>query len=313
MPEFRPFSKISQKMKKILTKSLVLLLCLSAPLNLSAAELTVTFLDVGQGDSILIQTPNGKSMLIDAGGMPSWKLSDYDPGESVVAPFLKSNNINKLDCVVATHADGDHIGGLPAVIRSIPAVGIVYENGFEGESPEYQRLHEVIKSRKIFSSTLRAGMHINLDPSVTFYVLSPPKDFYFEDSNNNSIVMRMVYGEVSFLFAADVEYEGEYNILRKYSDKIQSTILKVGHHGSSTSTSDEFFATVSPEIVVIPVGKYNGFGHPYTGTMAKFSDAGTEVFRTDQVGYIRIDTDGNTFGVKTERAQIKIPNNKKKR
>ena len=299
-------------MKKIYAGFLVLLFCLAAQFSLSAGELVVTFLDVGQGDSILIQTPNGKSVLIDAGGTPSWKQSDYDPGESVVVPFLQNHNINKLDCVVATHADGDHIGGLAAVLRAVPA-GIVYENGFEGESPEYQKLHEIIHSKKIVNSILRQGMHINIDPSVIFDVLSPPKDFYFEDSNNNAIVIRMVYGEVSFLFTADMEFEGEYNVLRKYGDKIQSTILKVGHHGSSTSTSDEFLSYVSPEIAVIQVGKYNGFGHPYSGTLAKFSDAGIEVFRTDQVGNIQISTDGSTFGIKTDRPQVKEPSRKKGR
>ena len=303
-------------MKKILSKILILLFFLAVNVCLFAGELTVTFLDVGQGDSILIQTPNGKTMLIDAGGIPTWKQKEMnyvrDPGEYVVVPYLKANGINKLDCVVGTHADGDHIGGLPAVLREIPA-GIVYENGFESESPEYQKLHEVMRMKRIVSSTLRQGMHINIDPSVTFDVLSPPKDFYFEDSNNNAIVIRMVYGSVSFLFTADMEFEGEYSVLRKYGEQIQSTILKVGHHGSSTSTSDEFLATVSPEIAIIQVGKYNGFGHPYTGTLAKFNDAGIEVFRTDKVGNIQINTDGNTFGIKTERPQVKEPVNKKGR
>lgn len=298
-------------MKKILAIFLPLLFTFSLQYNIWAEELTVTFLDVGQGDSIFIQAPNGKNMLIDAGGTPSWKESDYDPGASVVVPFLQANNINKLDCVVATHADGDHIGGLPAVLSAVPA-GIVYENGFESGSPEYRRLHAILHEKRIVSSTLKQGMHINLDPSITIDVLSPPKDFYFEDGNNNSVVIRLLYGEVSFLFTADMEFEGEYNILQKYGGEIQSTILKVGHHGSSTSTSDEFLSYVQPEIAVIQVGKYNGFGHPYTGTLAKFSDAGIEVFRTDKVGYVEIKTDGETFGIKTQypQEQVKKPKNK---
>jgi len=291
-------------MKKSILKIFFLLLLLSAWAASHSAELSVTFVDVGQGDCIFIRTPNGRTLLIDGGGTPSWKESNYDPGESVVVPFLKADGVNKLDCIVATHADGDHIGGLPAVLRAIP-VGIVYENGFEGDSPEYQNLHRAIDSKKIVSSVLRQGMHLILDPSVTFYVLSPPRDYYFEDSNNNAIVIRMVYGEVSFLFTADLEFEGEYNVVKEYGDRIQSTILKVGHHGSATSTSDEFLAAVSPEIAVIQVGKYNGFGHPYPGTLAKFKDAGIEVFRTDQVGNIRIDTDGKTYGIRTDRPQVK--------
>ncbi len=297
-------------MRKSILKIFFLLLWLSSLAVSHSEELSVTFIDVGQGDSIFIRTPNGRTLLIDGGGTPSWKESDYDPGAAVVVPFLKKNGVSKLDCVVATHADGDHIGGLPAVLRAIP-VGIVYENGFEGDSPEYRNLHLAINSKRIASSVLRQGMTLNLDPSVTFYVLSPPKDYYFEDSNNNAIVIRMVYGEVSFLFTGDIEFEGEYSLIKKYGDGLQSMILKVGHHGSATSTSDEFLAWVSPEVAVIQVGKYNGFGHPYPGTLAKFDDAGIEVLRTDKSGSIRIDTDGKTFGITTARPPVKEQDDKK--
>ncbi|OQA92094.1 MAG: ComEC family competence protein [Elusimicrobia bacterium ADurb.Bin231] len=266
----------------------------------SVPELEVTFLDVGQGDAIFLKMPNGKTMLIDAGGIPAWKESSYDPGAAVILPFLIKNKVKRLDCVIATHADGDHIGGMSAVLDKIPT-SIVYENSLESEQPEYRTLHQTMKRKNIAGCLLRQGMTINLDPSVKIDVLSPPKDFLFENENNNSIVLRLVHREVSFLFTGDSEYEAEENIMKHYGDKIESIILKVGHHGSSTSTSDEFLGLVAPECAVISVGKYNNFGHPYSGILAKLSDAGIETFRTDRHGDVTIYTDGDTFFVKPER------------
>jgi competence protein ComEC len=270
----------------------------------SGPELTVVFIDVGQGDSIFIKTPGGKTALIDAGGIPAWKQSSFDTGASIVVPFLVDNGVSKLDCVFATHSDGDHIAGLPSVLKKIPA-GIVYENGIKmDQQPEYDSLHRVISYKGIPNVVLKDGDPVNLDPAVKFEILSPPKNFYFENDNNNSITIRLVYGDVSFMFTGDLEFEGEYNIIKNHGQDIVSNILKVGHHGSSTSTSDDFFAAVDPEIAVISVGVFNNFGHPYSGTIAKFEDAGIKVYRTDRQGNITVKTDGKIFTVLTEKSGI---------
>ena len=273
----------------------------------SAADLTVTFIDVGQGDAILIEAPNGRTMLIDAGGTPYWKESNYDPGEAVVVPLIKSKNIKKLDYVIQTHSDGDHIGGMAAVVLKIP-VGVVFENGFKADTPEFTELHNIINYNHLVSSILVQGMRIDLDPSVKIDVLSPPKNDYFEENNSNSIVIRMQYGEVSFLFPGDIKYDRESAILRDYGDKVQSTILKVSHHGSATSTSEEFLSYVSPEIAVIQVGSANGFGHPSVDVLQKLRAEGIDIFRTDRMGNIEIKTNGDRFWIKTQRPVKKTKN-----
>ncbi len=265
-----------------------------------AKELTVTFIDVGQGDAIFIKTPGGKNGLIDAGGTPYWKQSDYDPGEEAVVPFLESQNVKKLDFVIATHADGDHIGGMPAVLKKFPA-DIVYDTGVESEQPEYEELNKVIDAKRIATSVLKQGAGFDVDPSVKFEVLSPPKDFYYEGENNNSVVIRFVYGDVSFLLMADAEFESEYNIVKICGNKKQSNILKIGHHGSFTSTSDRLLKAINPEIAIISVGAHNTFGHPYPGVLAKLEDADINIYRTDENGNITIRTDGKKFFIETEK------------
>lgn len=264
-------------------------------------ELAVTFIDVGQGDSIFIRTPNGKNILIDAGGTPYWNPSPFEPGEEVVVPFLESRKVKRLDFVIATHPDGDHIGGMPAVIKKFP-VTVLYENGTNSDSPEKEKMHEAIKEKKIVTAVAKQGDIIDVDSSVKFEVLSPPRDFYFEGENNNAIAVRLTYGDVNFFFTADLEYEAEDNILRTSGgDKIRSNILKVGHHGSASSTSDEFLKAVDPEIAVISVGAENNFGHPDSGVIAKLQDADINIYRTDENGNVTVKSDGKKFIVETEK------------
>ncbi|MDO8733553.1 MAG: ComEC/Rec2 family competence protein [Elusimicrobiota bacterium] len=276
---------------------------LEVPANeykLLVSELVVTFIDVGQGDSIFIKTPGGKYGLIDSGGTPYWSPSAVEPGEETVVPFLESRKVKKLDFVIATHADGDHIGGLPAVLKRFP-VGIVYENGIISDQPEYEELHKVIDDKKIITSVLKQGDVFDVDPSVKFEVFAPPKDFYFDGENNNAIAVRLIYGDVSFLFTADIEYEAEDSILHVYGNKIRSNIMKIGHHGSATSTSEKFLKAVNPEIAVIPVGARNNFGHPYSGVLAKLQDADINIYRTDEDGNITVRTDGKKFIIESEK------------
>lgn len=263
-------------------------------------ELVVTFIDVGQGDSIFIKTPGGKTGLIDSGGTPYWNPSSIEPGEEIVVPFLEDQNVKRLDFVIATHPDGDHIGGMPAVLRRFP-VTILYENGTGSDSPENERMHAVIKEKKIVTAVVRQGDVIDVDPSVKFEVFAPPKDFYFEGENSNSVIIRLTYGDVSFFFTADMEYEAEDNVLQIYGDKIRTNILKVAHHGSSTSTSEKFLKAVNPEIAVISVGARNNFGHPYSGVLAKLQDADINIYRTDEDGSITVRTDGKKFIIESEK------------
>ena len=205
-----------------------------------------------------------------------------------------------MDFVIATHADGDHISGMPAVLKRFP-VGLLYENGIVSDQPEYEEMHKVINSERIVTSVLKQNGSFYIDSSVKFEILSPPSDFYFEGENNNAIAIRLIYGNVSFLFTADIEFESEDNILQIYGDKIRTNILKVAHHGSSTSTSEKFLKAVNPEIAVISVGARNNFGHPYSGVLAKLQDADINIYRTDEDGNITVRTDGKKFVIESEK------------
>jgi competence protein ComEC len=218
----------------------------------------------------------------------------------VVVPFLESQKVKRLDFVIATHSDGDHVGGLPAVIRKFP-ITILYENGANTASPENEKMHETIKEKNVATAVAKQGDVIDADPSVKLDVLSPPRNFYFEAENNNAVAVRLTYGSVSFLFTADMEFEAEDSMLKTYGDKIRSNILKVGHHGSASSTSAEFLKAVDPEIAVISVGARNNFGHPYSGVIAKLQDADADIYRTDEDGSVTVRTDGRKFTVESEK------------
>lgn len=279
--------------------------CLEVPADKykpAAKELIVTFIDVGQGDSIFIKMPNGKTVLLDSGGTPHWRDSDYDPGKAVVLPYLKKRKIKRLDYVITSHGHGDHIAGMIAVLEEIPT-GIIYENGFDSEDPDYETLHEFIDEQKIPTGVLRRGTTLCIDPSVKLEILSPPENFYFGDDNTNSIVIRLVYGDVSFLFTGDIEAEAEDDIVHTYGIDIESNVLKIAHHGSATSTNEGFLYNVNPEIAVICVGKYNNFGHPTAGVLANLKYDEIGIYRTDRNGDITFTTDGKKFKIESEKSE----------
>ena len=251
-------------------------------------KLSVYFLDVGQGDSTLFLY-EGKTILIDAG--------EYEMGDQVVDD-LRSLGVTRIDLLVATHPHSDHIGGMQQVLSAFP-VGKVVDTGLAHPSSSYEHFLETIEQNHIPYQVAEQGQTVDIDPLLRVLVLFPPEERPGDDLNANSVVLRISYGAIDFLMTGDVGKEGEDALLRT-GYPLDAEILKVGHHGSSSSTSAAFLARVRPETVVIPVGAGNDYGHPHTETLTLLKGSGVTVYRTDQNGSILIRSDGMSYSLKTE-------------
>jgi competence protein ComEC len=251
-------------------------------------KLSVYFLDVGQGDSTLVLFSN-KSILIDAG--------EADMGDRVVSD-LQALGVRRIDLLVATHPHSDHTGGMQKVLAAFP-VGQVLDSGLPHTSSTYEHFLETIEQKNIPYRVAEQGQTIDIDPALTIFVLSPPKERFGDDPNTNSIVLRISYGTVAFLMAGDMGGECE-NALVKSGYPLDARILKVGHHGSYSSTSSLFLERVRPETAIIMVGKDNPYGHPHKETLDLLKRYGVAVYRTDLDGTIVIRSDGISYSVKTE-------------
>ena len=251
-------------------------------------KLSVYFLDVGQGDSTLVLFSD-KTILIDAG--------EADMGDRVVSD-LKTLGVRRIDLLVATHPHSDHIGGMQKVLAAFP-VGQVLDSGLPHTSSTYEHFLETIEQKNIPYRVADQGQTIDIDPALTIIVLSPPKERFGDDPNTNSIVLRVSYGTVAFLMAGDMGGESE-NVLGKSGYPLDARILKVGHHGSYSSTSSSFLERVRPETAIIMVGKDNPYGHPHKETLDFLKRYGVTIYRTDLDGTIVIRSDGISYSVKTE-------------
>jgi beta-lactamase superfamily II metal-dependent hydrolase len=260
--------------------------------------LKVTFLDIRQGDSQVIQTPDGRVIVID-GGQSATHYSPFDAGKEVVIPYLESQGVKKIDVVVATHPDYDHTGGLIAVLNSHFPIGMVLDCGIVHTTATYKRYLKAIADKKVPIIIPDAGDILDWGPSIQAQVLAPlgpPECRGHLNLNNNSIVIRLEYGEVSFLFTGDCEHEEE-DVILSSGARIKSTILKAGHHGSKTASGSLFYYMCDPEVVTISAGKRNKFNHPHWEPMKLFRETGAEIYRTDFMGNITVFTDGKTYEV----------------
>jgi beta-lactamase superfamily II metal-dependent hydrolase len=263
------------------------------PASTGGDPLTVAFLDIGQGDSILIRSPNGTTMLIDGGN------SNRDASD-VIIPKLREWGADRLNVMVATHPDADHIGGLPAVLENF-SVETVALTGQVHTTQVYERFLTDIRNLNIDAIRVRTGTAIPFDAAVQLEVLGPDDSLVVEGDNNNaSIVIKLTYGQVSFLFTGDAEADEEASILASGAD-VRSTILKAGHHGSRSSTGQAFLAAVDPQLAIISAGDGNRYGHPHQEVLDRLNAAGVQIYRTDQSGTITITTDGSTISIQTDR------------
>lgn len=242
-------------------------------------SIKVSYIDVGQGDSALIQV-NGKNLLIDAGTNESTnKLISY----------LDKQNIKKLDYVVATHPHEDHIGGMDTVIKKYD-IGEFYAPKKLANTKTFESMMNALKSKNLKINVAKAGVNLDLGKNVKCEMIAPNADNY-EDVNNYSAVIKITYGNSKFLFTGDAEKLSEKEILNKNYD-ISADVLKVGHHGSSSSSSKPFLDKVAPKIAIISCGKNNDYGHPHRETMNELTKRKIQVYRTDVDGTIVLRSDG---------------------
>jgi competence protein ComEC len=265
--------------------------------------LVVTALDVGQGDAVLVQSPSGRTVLIDGGGEPGGPRGDWDVGRMRVVPALRHAGVRRLDVILLTHPHEDHVGGLPAVVENFP-VGLVLDSGVPHPSPSYLRLLRMTEAGRIAYRKAREGQTVELGSGVRLSILYPP-DFpptvEGDPVHARSVMARLTYGRAGVLLAGDIEGPVERYLIDRGAVP-QSQVLKVGHHGSRTSTTRVFLAQVRPQIAVISVGAGNGFGHPHQSTLDALAAMRIAVYRTDHDGAVRLTSDGATFRVETTRA-----------
>ncbi|MBM3262198.1 MAG: DNA internalization-related competence protein ComEC/Rec2 [candidate division Zixibacteria bacterium] len=259
------------------------------------AELRITVLDVGQGDAIFIATPNGRTMLIDGG----LRTPDYDAGARVVLPFLRAHGYRRIDAVFLSHPHADHYGGMTALFDEIE-VGEVITGGMTGDTPLFRAWETAFLHRKIRYRAALAGDRIGHGGEVDILVLHPSFEFMdthgVEHANDASLTLRLTYGGFSMLFAGDVEEKGERALTAGYP-ALPTSIVKVPHHGSSTSSGISFIERFCPKAAVISVGAYNAFRHPARAVIERYGKAGAQVYRTDRSGAVTIRSDGKTFTI----------------
>lgn len=259
--------------------------------NIKQSNLKIYFVDVGQGDSTCIVTPKNKVILIDGGG--NSKDENYDIGKQTLLPYLLDKKINKIDYCIVSHFDSDHCGGLMYILKNLKVKNIIIGKQYE-EYENYKEFIKIAKDKKINIRVVEAGEKITIEKNLYIDVLWPinrEKMVIQNAINNNSLVFKLRYINFSMLFTGDIEEIAEKEILDNYKENtelLKSTILKVAHHGSKTSSTKEFINIVKPKYAVIGVGKDNKFGHPSNVTIENLKTINTEIYRTDEMGEISI-------------------------
>lgn len=251
------------------------------------STLYVSFLDVGQGDAIFIQSPSGIQILIDGG-----------PDKSVLEEIHKVMPLfdRSIDIVIATHPDSDHIGGLIDVLDRF-FVGAFFESGGQSENGVQDILNKKIADKKIPTHVVRRGEVYDLGAGVLLSILYPDKDVSKIESNTGSIIAHLTYGEHSFLLTGDAPMESEIMLVGVDHEALDSTVLKLGHHGSDTSSGTVFLSKVKPEYAIVSAGKDNAYNHPHPLVIERVEKFKTTILQTKDLGTITFSTDGKMIEV----------------
>lgn len=279
--------KIKKNSYKYISIILISIILTNTISNKIFQEIKIYFVDVGQGDSTLIQTIEGKNILIDGGGS---EFGSFDVGESILLPYLLDRRITTIDYLMISHFDSDHIGGVFAILENLEVKNIIISK--QGETSEnLKKFYEITNNKGIRTIIVKKGDIVEIDKYSHFEILFP-EDNLIEDNilNNNSIVARFNSLNFSILFTGDIEKIAEKRLCELYSgtDKLEAFVLKVAHHGSKTSSTEEFLELVKPKIALIGVGKNNNFGHPNIDVIERLENMGSKIYRTDNCGEIII-------------------------
>ena len=248
-------------------------------------DLRVHYLDVGEADSIFIELPNGETMLIDAG-----ETQD----EEKIADYIENLNYDTIDYVIGTHPHADHIGGLAYIIKNFEVKNI-YMPKVATNTKTYENLLKTIKSKSLSITVAEKNKKIINTENLKAYFLAPENKKY-DELNNYSAILKIVFQDKSFLFMGDSEAYVE-----KTLTDVSADVIKVGHHGSDTSSSTSFIERVNPEIAVISVGENNKYDHPDKEVIKAYEKLGTKIYRTDLNGNIVVSTDGYSLDVEVEK------------
>lgn len=274
------------------------------------ADLEIHFIDVGQGDCSLIMW-EGAAMLIDCG--------EREQAETVLK-YLKKQGVKKLDYIVATHPHSDHIGAMGDIIPEVEVGKVIAPKVSADMTPTtktYERFLQALSDKALKLTAAKPGTSYTLSSARAsaegkippkFEILAPVNDY--SDLNNYSVVLKLTYGRTSYLFTGDAEAKAEKDILDSGAD-VDSDLLKMGHHGSSTSSSEEFYNEVSPDVCVIQCGNENSYGHPHAETVDTVNASGAKLYRNDSDGNIVVYSDGDEIFVKCENDGSTPKNNKK--
>jgi competence protein ComEC len=262
----------------------------------SSSSFSTHFIDVGQGDSILLRDDTGFDILVDGGKTSA--------GPTVVA-YLRDQSVDDIDVMIASHADADHIGGLIDVLNAgdIPVQAVLY-NGYPGTTQTWLDFQTAVTNAGLALSPIQFPAEYTWG-SMDVYVLNPPSGLTDPDQNDASVVLRIAFTDIDFMLTGDIDSTIEANVIAR-GTPIASEILKVPHHGSSYSSSTEFLTAVDPEVAVIQVGT-NSYGHPAQDTISRLISAGAEVFRTDLDGTIVIQSDGVIYEVIPSIYRLYLP------
>lgn len=257
-------------------------------LKIIPGDFKIHFIDVGQGDCSFIITPNKKSILIDGGGS-----EDYDIGEKTLLPYLQNRKINKIDYAIISHFDSDHCNGILYLMEKNKIKNVIIGKQFE-ESENYNEFINLVKKNKINVKVVdvNSSNSINIERNIYIDVIWPDEEsiIYENNLNNNSLVLKFNYKNISTLFTGDIEKVAEEEIVKKYknSNLLNADILKVAHHGSKTSSTEDFINLVNPKVALIGVGENNKYGHPADQTIELLNKINCKIYRTDEMGEISI-------------------------
>ncbi len=282
------FSYFKKRIWKFIVPILILLfLCYGVNEIINYGKLQIYFVDVGQGDCTLIRTPTNKIILIDGGGS---ETGTFNVGEKTLLPYLLDRKITKIDYMLISHFDTDHVGGLLYLLEKIEVRNVIISK--QGKICEnYKKFKELALQKKISIIVVKQGDRLQIDRNIYFDILFPESHLISENIlNNNSIVAKLNYGNFSCIFTGDIEEVAERKLVEKYknTDVLKATALKVAHHGSKSSSVQEILNLVNPEVALIGVGDKNTFGHPNSGVLERLEKLRAKVYRTDLCGEIMI-------------------------